>query len=158
MVIVFLSYVCCLLYDSLCFFRLILCLLVLPYIFFFAFFVVFMVCVFFFFFCKQKTAYEMRISDWSSDVCSSDLAVWSFVQPSLIYGDVIASIPAAERPQTDFETQSLLSEINGLVSGDIEAAFDPRAEQGAEVYRASQSRWSLVALGDRKSTRLNSSH
>src|SRR3546814_8355551 len=30
------------------------------------------VCCFFFFF-KQKTAYEMRISDWSSDVCSSDL-------------------------------------------------------------------------------------
>src|SRR3546814_20707725 len=27
----------------------------------------------FFFFCKQKTAYELRISDWSSDVCSSDL-------------------------------------------------------------------------------------
>src|SRR3546814_6456850 len=31
-----------------------------------------MYCVLFFFF-KQKTAYEMRISDWSSDVCSSDL-------------------------------------------------------------------------------------
>src|SRR3546814_19288424 len=31
-------------------------------------------CVVFFFF-KQKTAYEMRISDWSSDVCSSDLLV-----------------------------------------------------------------------------------
>src|SRR3546814_1556253 len=30
-----------------------------------------MCCCFFFF--KQKTAYEMRISDWSSDVCSSDL-------------------------------------------------------------------------------------
>src|SRR3546814_3886543 len=28
-----------------------------------------------FFFFKQKTAYEMRISDWSSDVCSSDLGV-----------------------------------------------------------------------------------
>src|SRR3546814_16426862 len=28
-----------------------------------------------FFFFKQKTAYEMRISDWSSDVCSSDLAL-----------------------------------------------------------------------------------
>src|SRR3546814_5072257 len=26
---------------------------------------------------KQKTAYEMRISDWSSDVCSSDLGGWS---------------------------------------------------------------------------------
>src|SRR3546814_2183354 len=32
---------------------------------------VFTICFFFF---KQKTAYEMRISDWSSDVCSSDLA------------------------------------------------------------------------------------
>src|SRR3546814_5362512 len=31
-------------------------------------------CYFFFF--KQKTAYEMRISDWSSDVCSSDLTVY----------------------------------------------------------------------------------
>src|SRR3546814_10588409 len=29
----------------------------------------------FFFFFKQKTAYEMRISDWSSDVCSSDLLI-----------------------------------------------------------------------------------
>src|SRR3546814_6825645 len=35
---------------------------------------VFRSCVIFFFF-KQKTAYEMRISDWSSDVCSSDLFV-----------------------------------------------------------------------------------
>src|SRR3546814_3095914 len=35
------------------------------------------------FFCfKQKTAYEMRISDWSSDVCSSDLRVLIPVQPS----------------------------------------------------------------------------
>src|SRR3546814_18853897 len=31
---------------------------------------------FLFFFFKQKTAYEMRISDWSSDVCSSDLSVY----------------------------------------------------------------------------------
>src|SRR3546814_16166673 len=45
---------------------------------------------FVFFFFKQKTAYEMRISDWSSDVCSSDLddaldlAQW--LQPG--YGDL----------------------------------------------------------------------
>src|SRR3546814_15303729 len=32
--------------------------------------------VLYFFFFKQKTAYEMRISDWSSDVCSSDLRTW----------------------------------------------------------------------------------
>src|SRR3546814_10892009 len=38
-----------------------------------------------FFFCKQKTAYEMRISDWSSDVCSSDLKreADSFLQTGL---------------------------------------------------------------------------
>src|SRR3546814_4908599 len=36
----------------------------------------------FFFFFKQKTAYEMRISDWSSDVCSSDLVTGTgFEQP-----------------------------------------------------------------------------
>src|SRR3546814_10557329 len=32
-----------------------------------------------FFFFKQKTAYEMRISDWSSDVCSSDLQQESII-------------------------------------------------------------------------------
>src|SRR3546814_12181553 len=34
----------------------------------------------YFFFFKQKTAYEMRISDWSSDVCSSDLPRWSWCE------------------------------------------------------------------------------
>src|SRR3546814_16786769 len=33
-----------------------------------------------FFFFKQKTAYEMRISDWSSDVCSSDLLIHDFLR------------------------------------------------------------------------------
>src|SRR3546814_2522646 len=36
----------------------------------------------FFFFFKQKTAYEMRISDWSSDVCSSDLLTEAAVAPA----------------------------------------------------------------------------
>src|SRR3546814_1584413 len=36
-------------------------------------FIIFKLCSTYFFFFKQKTAYEMRISDWSSDVCSSDL-------------------------------------------------------------------------------------
>src|SRR3546814_20910602 len=36
-----------------------------------------------FFFFKQKTAYEMRISDWSSDVCSSDLVRQRFAHGSL---------------------------------------------------------------------------
>src|SRR3546814_2466242 len=37
-------------------------------------------CVFVFFF-KQKTAYELRISDWSSDVCSSDLGLCGSARP-----------------------------------------------------------------------------
>src|SRR3546814_9775862 len=41
-------------------------------------------CVVFFF--KQKTAYEMRISDWSSDVCSSDLHVARTIRPALARG------------------------------------------------------------------------
>src|SRR3546814_5499355 len=44
---------------------------------------------FMFCFCKQKTAYEMRISDWSSDVCSSDLAdphQWWRKGPDIGYG------------------------------------------------------------------------
>src|SRR3546814_17329249 len=36
-----------------------------------------------FFFFKQKTAYEMRISDWSSDVCSSDLGRATLHRPPL---------------------------------------------------------------------------
>src|SRR3546814_8382519 len=43
-----------------------------------------MLCMFFF---KQKTAYEMRISDWSSDVCSSDLQCPEDVRPYFGDGD-----------------------------------------------------------------------
>src|SRR3546814_7138071 len=40
------------------------------------------------FFFKQKTAYEMRISDWSSDVCSSDLAPTT-TYAATIYADIV---------------------------------------------------------------------
>src|SRR3546814_8696955 len=43
-----------------------------------------------FFFFKQKTAYEMRISDWSSDVCSSDLNRVRDASPSQIHGTLTA--------------------------------------------------------------------
>src|SRR3546814_10009863 len=41
---------------------------------------------FLFFFFKQKTAYEMLISDWSSDVCSSDLATGLWGSPTTAEG------------------------------------------------------------------------
>src|SRR3546814_3681862 len=60
-------------------------------------------CVFFFYF-KQKTAYEMRISDWSSDVCSSDLSVRADVQ-TVTFASIrsahrgAAPVPAASLPR-----------------------------------------------------------
>src|SRR3546814_4014126 len=51
--------------------------------------------MFIFFFFKQKTAYEMRISDWSSDVCSSDLprVDWPArrIEPATDRGDLAIS-------------------------------------------------------------------
>src|SRR3546814_8180587 len=60
-----------------------------------------------FFFFKQKTAYEMRISDWSSDVCSSDLPriivqdvdVAMRLEPRLSRGDVRQVEPVDARPR-----------------------------------------------------------
>src|SRR3546814_2298883 len=60
-------------------------------------------CVFFFF--KQKTAYEMRISDWSSDVCSSDLA--SILSALLHLGVIVAlviGLPVLHDPMVDFRS------------------------------------------------------
>src|SRR3546814_15393441 len=51
-------------------------LLIIPLnlLFFVSFFMCLVICLFLFFFFKQQTAYDRRISDWSSDVCSSDLS------------------------------------------------------------------------------------
>src|SRR3546814_19711574 len=67
-------------------------------------------CVIFFFFFKQKTAYEMRISDWSSDVCSSDLTCSGKLihYPEAIElgvaGDFAASDGALDRGVDDFQS------------------------------------------------------
>src|SRR3546814_11794993 len=51
-----------------------------------------------FFFFKQKTAYELRISDWSSDVCSSDLLlrIRARIGQEILEG--IAALFTADRP------------------------------------------------------------
>src|SRR3546814_9068518 len=48
-------------------------------------FLYFFLVLYLFFFFKQKTAYEMRISDWSSDVCSSDLTSQDAGLPSELF-------------------------------------------------------------------------
>src|SRR3546814_17631155 len=60
--------------------------------------------MYFVFFFKQKTAYEMRISDWSSDVCSSDLLAGKRVRGKLVGKRVVpydtrAEIAASEARQ-----------------------------------------------------------
>src|SRR3546814_8935814 len=77
-----------------------------------------------FFFFKQKTAYEMRISDWSSDVCSSDLLP-----------DVRGAVRAVE-----------MAGVEGIAAaGDLlhrrYRLFRGESDQGA--------RWRLGAAGDR---------
>src|SRR3546814_9456461 len=53
-----------------------------------------------FFFFKQKTAYEMRISDWSSDVCSSDLLwLWDPRWPELVHPHAGAIDTPLPRPK-----------------------------------------------------------
>src|SRR3546814_3885559 len=57
-----------------------------------------------FFFFKQKTAYEMRISDWSSDVCSSDLTIYAegqrrYVESLSAYARQFLSV--MEKPDVD---------------------------------------------------------
>src|SRR3546814_1218076 len=59
----------------------------------------------FFFFFKQKTAYEMRISDWSSDVCSSDLSRSDFARLR-----VDAAIECSPEAPSDLKAHRLVTE------------------------------------------------
>src|SRR3546814_9938702 len=55
------------------------------------------------FFCKQKTAYEMRISDWSSDVCSSDLLEASHLH--VCRGPTVALARSHGQPRLDVQQE-----------------------------------------------------
>src|SRR3546814_10004686 len=69
--------------------------------------------LFMFFFFKQKTAYEMRISDWSSDVCSSDLVPKGWTIP--VDADFFVFEATAE--WTDVATRYVIG-LAALISGD----------------------------------------
>src|SRR3546814_3680013 len=97
----------------------------------------------FVFFFKQKTAYEMRISDWSSDVCSSDL-----VEQALV---AILKEIAKERG---------INMIINASRGQGVVLFADNSLVITDVAREKlDKRLPAVPLkADRKSTRLNSSH
>src|SRR3546814_6255381 len=94
----------------------------------------------FFFFFKQKTAYELRISDWSSDVCSSDLNLFN----QLIGGSVpvgqkgsLAACQRAPGRARQHSDQASSAQRNG--------ARNARSEErrvGKEGVRTCRTRWS----------------
>src|SRR3546814_2839637 len=97
---------------------------------------------------KQKTADEMRISDWSSDVCSSDLLV----------GDFLGHVGFVVLGQHLLGDEGVAAHVAG---GDHRLVLAEQVRQDPGV----DHRHLRVAVGDgelhlqdRKSTRLNSSH
>src|SRR3546814_2606681 len=67
----------------------------------------------FFFFFKQKTAYEMRISDWSSDVCSSDLVLDKLQEEFDLHDLAIEDARNAhQRPKLEAYGDSLFIVVN----------------------------------------------
>src|SRR3546814_2492472 len=93
--------------------------------------------VYVFFFFKQKPAYEMRISDWSSDVCSSDLPAATEPAPAdaAATPTQIAQIVEQEFPTYDGDQNGDLNEAEfGAWMKKLRAATDPSADvESAEV-------------------------
>src|SRR3546814_35352 len=84
-----------------------------------------------FFFCKQKTAYEMRISDWSSDVCSSDLGD---CEPFPDDKRAAALLKAAGKAAPKLDPTALAAALQdawrAFHRGDLKAAFDAGSALG----------------------------
>src|SRR3546814_3027217 len=91
------------------------------------------------FFCfKQKTAYEMRISDWSSDVCSSDLFVREGRRACGVVGASLGIDAELERQHhLEWRRAGAHHISEGVVQGDPgEAAPVARAPVDTEIGRA----------------------
>src|SRR3546814_7825517 len=116
--------------------------------------------MYFIFFFKQKTAYDMRISDWSSDVCSSDLGPACFgrqARPVTRNGKAARGVVGAlGRDRDEGRPIFLVASLHEQI------VRDPPGRAGGQVDhivgRAALRVVETVVLEDRKSTRLNSSH
>src|SRR3546814_4706833 len=107
-------------------------------------------CIFFF---KQKTAYEMRISDWSSDVCSSDLLVHRYltanhkflsdgVRTTAAYAPVGALSDVLEHTRASVFFEVLQEYAEGTSAEQIEALRSEERRVGKECVSTCRSRWS----------------
>src|SRR3546814_9665041 len=99
-----------------------------------------------FFFFKQKTAYEMRISDWSSDVCSSDLG--PFMGHGQQLDHLAASVTLGHGFEQPFEHEPVRLAREQLVAiGQLQQGhrLTTRSEErrvGKECVSTCRSRWS----------------
>src|SRR3546814_1680927 len=98
-----------------------------------------------FFLFKQKTAYEMRISDWSSDVCSSDLAGEKLLNPPEGKGVV-------EGRMAFFDVLAD-ARWGGIISGDkVQVEFDSGLDGVRTAIVRSVARYADLAEGEDKLT------
>src|SRR3546814_10393741 len=100
-------------------------------------------CFFCFFFFKQKTAYEMRISDWSSDVCSSDLLAAAVAAGLTLGVAAFGFTPAAHAEDPAF--LSLSAGYFDIIDNEHSGASFWRSEErrvGKECVSTCRSRWS----------------
>src|SRR3546814_3015530 len=100
--------------------------------------------MFVFFFFKQKTAYEMRISDWSSDVCSATICLVTHFKSSCR-----ASPSLLVRLGVLMSTHRRYSTFVRSLSPSIRTLF------ARSMGRCGMAAAILVYVGDRKSTRLH---
>src|SRR3546814_10111554 len=93
-----------------------------------------------FFFFKQKTSYEMRISDWSSDVCSSDLLDRRLAAAG--GGPLAFSVPASALYDAMRDTQGVtLKSLSHRTDGTLTTTLAaPRADDLNQVLLALQAR------------------
>src|SRR3546814_2946301 len=93
-----------------------------------------------FLFFKQKTAYELRISDWSSDVCSSDLAVHADTVRALL---AQAEVAAADIGVIGFHGHTVAHRPDRHWTWQIgDGARSEERRVGKECVSTCRSRWS----------------
>ncbi|WP_339706889.1 phosphate ABC transporter permease subunit PstC [uncultured Sphingosinicella sp.] len=72
---------------------------------------------------------------------------WSVVGENIVADRTIASLPAESQPQTMLDRQAFLTEVRGVVSGQLSGAFNPAADAAVPIYRSIKTQWSLVIAG-----------
>src|SRR3546814_5975407 len=98
-----------------------------------------------FFFFKQKTAYEMRISDWSSDVCSSDLQDLSGIDDPFAVpggGGGAVAVPIGESPDDAAQLGVGLHHGELLLRCRRQHLRSEERRVGKECVSTCRSRWS----------------